>query len=123
VNHTFKPYAKTADGVFEFREVTGVPIGDPKITIQSRKTAAGKYQTKIKGSWPIVQTQTINGISTPVVVRTAYIDTTLTFEGTSTIQERKDVVSETMNLFSSTVNTAANLWLVDTVLANGEGMF
>jgi len=119
VNHTYTPFARSSDGVFEWHEVTGVPIGDKKITIQTRKTAAGRYQTKMKHSAPIVQTSTVNGVAIPVLVRTAYADITLTFDATSTIEERMNFTAKTKAL----LDDVQNAWLVNNVVANGEGMF
>jgi len=41
---------------------------------------------------PVVQTQVINGVSSPVVVRTAFAEVNFMFDGLSTAQERADCV-------------------------------
>jgi hypothetical protein len=41
---------------------------------------------------PVVQDTVVNGVSKPAVVRTSYADLTFTFDGTSTADERSDVL-------------------------------
>lgn len=123
VNHTFIPFGKNADGTFEFHEVTGIPSADPKITALTRKTAAGKLQSKIRIAVPVISNSTVNGISVPVLLRTNYAEVTLTFEATSTLQERKDLTSYTKCVLDSTINTAANAWLVDNAINAGAGIY
>lgn len=91
VNHTYTPRAITA-GVAEVVESSGVPIGDNRVAIELRKTANGRYKAVVRGTFPITQTQIINGVSTPVVVRSAYATVEFSFAGDSSLQERKDVV-------------------------------
>lgn len=91
VNHTYVP-RDIVSGVGTVVESTGVPIGENRLSIALGRTAQGRQKPVLKGVFPIVQTQTINGIATPVVVRTAYAEVTFSFDSTSTEQERKDVV-------------------------------
>lgn len=91
VAHTFTPRDVTGN-VGAVVESTGVPIGDNRVTVELRRTPAGKYKGALKGTFPVVQTQTINGVSSPVVVRTAYATVEFTFDPTSTEQERNDAV-------------------------------
>lgn len=91
VSHTFSPDGDDANGVHIFTEKTGVPIGNSRFTA-SLRNSNGKYRPSLRLQVPIVQTQTINGVSAPVVVRTAYADLTFTFDASSTEQERKDTV-------------------------------
>jgi hypothetical protein len=91
VDHTFTPEA-IANGLGSVTESSGIPIGSNRVSVALNKTSTGRYKVPVKYSFPIVQTQTINGVSTPVVVRTAYADLTFTFDATSTQQERDDVV-------------------------------
>ena len=91
VNHTFTPL-EIKDGVGTVVESTGVPIGNNSYSVSLRKTPQGRYKAALKGQFPIVQTQTVNGVSTPVVVRASYVDVTFSFDGSSTEQERKNVV-------------------------------
>jgi len=94
-NHTFIPVnisngAKGNLGTVE--ESTGVPIGNPQLQVAMNKTAGGRYQGLLKLRVPVVATQTINGVNTPTVVRTAYADLTVTFDPTSNEDERKNLV-------------------------------
>lgn len=92
VNHTFTP-RDIVGGMAEVVESTGVPIGDNRFKIALKETGAtGRYNIDLKLSLPIVQNQTINGITTPVVVRTSRVTVNFSFDKTSTEQERKDAV-------------------------------
>lgn len=91
VQHSFLP-RDIVNGVATVEESTGVPIANNRFSISSRKTRDGRYKITLKGVFPVVQTQSINGISTPAVVRTSYVDMTFSFEGTSTFDERNNVV-------------------------------
>lgn len=91
VAHTFTPDGDDANGVHVFTEKTGVPAGNARYTAQLRKSN-GKYRPSLRLQVPVVQTQTINGVSTPVVVRTAYCEVNFTFDELSSDQERKDCV-------------------------------
>lgn len=100
VNHTFVP-RDIVDGVATVEEYTGVPIGTNRVSMSTKRTSGGRYKVAFKGSFPIVQTQTVNGVSTPVVVRTGYFDLSFAFDATSTEQERKDVVGQLYSMLSS----------------------
>jgi hypothetical protein len=117
VNHTFVPREIDSNGVGAVVESTGVPIGDNRYSIGLRRTAEGRCKATVKMSLPIVQTQTINGISSPVVVRTAYVDCTFTFDSTSTEQERKDAVG----MFQSSFDSAKVL--VNDTIVKLQGVF
>jgi len=91
VNHTYVP-RDIVSNVATVVESTGVPVGDKRVTLSLRNTAGGNSIVTIRGVFPIVNDQTINGVTTPVVVRTAYVDFEFKFSATSTEQERKDVV-------------------------------
>lgn len=96
VAHTFVP-RDIRDNVGTVVESSGIPIGDSRFTISSVRTANGKSKARAQLTVPIVQTQTINGISTPTVVRTSYVDATFTFDSTSTEEERNNVVGMFQN--------------------------
>jgi len=96
VAHTFSPVGIDANGVTSWKEVSGVPIGEKYFTL-SNKFSNGKYRVKLVFKYPIVQTQTVNGISTSVVVRTSYAELNLTFDSTSSLQERQDTVGQLAN--------------------------
>lgn len=117
VNHTFAPLdIDPKTGVASVSEGNGVPIGSPKYTILLKRVN-GRYKAQLKLSVPVVQTQTINGISTPVVVRTAYVDAMFTFDGGSSEQERKDVVG----MFESSLGSTKTL--TNDVLTKLQGVY
>lgn len=91
VDHTFSPDGDDANGVHVFSEKTGVPAGNPRFTASLRQSN-GKYRPTLKLAVPVVQTQTINGVNSPVVVRTAYVELSATFDALSSTQERADAV-------------------------------
>jgi len=109
VVHTFNPVGIDTNGVAKWKEPLGVPVGEKTLTL-SNKLSNGKYRIKLVLSYPISQTQTINGVSTTVVVRTSYAEVNFTFDGQSSTQERADTVEMTARslLASSTqVNAVA----------------
>lgn len=118
-SHVFKPFEKGENGVFSFRDSGSTPVADKVYTISYRKTAGGKYQAKLKLAVPVVQNSIVNGVTIPVVVRTGYVDTTITFDPTSTEQERKDAIS----MFFYSINPDWNGWLVDGVITSNGGMY
>jgi len=91
VAHTYSPDGDDSNGVHLYSEKTGVPAGNPRFS-SSLKSSNGKYRPSLRLSLPIVQTQTINGVSTPVVVRTSYVEVNFTFDQLSSTQERADAV-------------------------------
>jgi len=91
VNHTFTP-RDIVSGLGTVVETSGVPVGENRVQVALNRTTSGRYKGVLKMQLPVVQTETINGVDTPKVVRTAYADLQLTFDGTSTEQERKDLV-------------------------------
>lgn len=90
-DHTFTPDGDDANGVHIFTKKTGVPIGNMRFTAQLRR-GAGRFKPSLRLQIPVVQTQTINGVNSPVVIRTAYVDLNFNFDEASTEQERKDAV-------------------------------
>lgn len=92
VNHTFSPDGTDANGVHLFSEKVGVPASYPKFS--ARLAMGKKARITLKLVVPITQTQVINGVSNPVIVRTAYGDINLTFDPLSTEQERADLVGQ-----------------------------
>ena len=100
VAHTYTPDGDDTNGVHLFSEKTGVPAGNPRFTASIRNSN-GKYRPTLKLTLPVVQTQTINGVSTPVVVRTSYVELNATFDSLSTDQERKDAIGLMVNAMAA----------------------
>lgn len=96
VDHIFTPDGDDPNGVHVFTEKTGVPAGYPRFTAQLR-FSKGKYRPTLRLAVPIVQTQTINGVSAPVIVRTSYVELSATFDALSTTQERADAIGQMTN--------------------------
>lgn len=116
VAHTFVP-RDIRDNIGTVVESSGIPIGDSRFTISTTRTAQGKCKSRAQLTVPVVQTQTVNGVSTPVVVRTAYVDVTFTFDATSTEQERKDVVGMFQSAFD------ASKVLVNDAIVKQQGVY
>lgn len=116
VAHTFAP-RDIQSGVGAVVESSGVPVGDSRYTISLRQTASKKYVGTVKLSVPVVQNQTVNGVTSPTVVRTAYAEATFTFDATSTEQERKDLVG----MFASGFD--ASKVLVNDTLVKLQGVY
>lgn len=91
VAHTFTPRSISGN-VGEVVESTGVPVGNPRATISLTKTTSGRYKATFKLEVPAVQNETINGVTRPVVVRKAYANLEVSFDETSTTQERNNVM-------------------------------
>ncbi|UJQ85212.1 MAG: putative coat protein [Firnpuvirus faecenecus] len=117
VNHTFVPMnIIQPNNVGVLAEITGTPIGEPGFTISNRRSG-GKVRGRVTITVPVVQTQTINGVSTPVVVRRAIADVNLTFDETSTTQERKNLLGFLYSAF------ATGKVLVEDAFVKAEGIY
>lgn len=111
VAHTYSPDGDDANGVHVFTEKTGVPAGYPRFTASLRQSG-GKFRAQLKLAVPVTQTQTINGVSNPVVVRTNYAEVNFTFDGLSSTQERADIVGLIANSLAAS-QTQINDMLVN----------
>lgn len=90
VDLTFVP-RDIVGGVGTVINSSGVPIGDKRLAISVRK-AQSRYHGELRFTIPVVQTETINGIGRPVVVRTAYVTVKTSFDDKSSEQERNDAI-------------------------------
>lgn len=115
VSKTFAPAERnTQTGVVTVAHSDdGSVLARKKLTLSTRK-ASGKRKTRLLLSVPTVQTETINGIASPRVVREIYIDATFTFPDTSSEQERKDA----LGMFQSALDSSKVL--VNDTLIKGE---
>jgi len=100
VAHTYTPDGDDTNGVHVFSEKTSVPAGNPRFTAVL-KQSSGKYRPSLRLAIPVVQTQIINGVSSPVVVRTAFAEVSFTFDSLSTSQERADCVGLMANALAT----------------------
>lgn len=101
VNHSFVAN-NVVNGVAYLRNraASGVPIEDKVLSISSRQ-AGKRDKDKIVLTVPIVQTQTVNGISTPVVVRNGGFEINFFFDVTATDQERKNIMGMAYSLLGT----------------------
>lgn len=91
VNHTFTP-KDIVSGVGTVIESTGVPLGQSTLTVSSKRTNSGRYKAILHLKVPVVQDQTINGITKPIIVREAHANVDFTFDEASTEAERNNLV-------------------------------
>lgn len=101
VNHNFVAN-NVVNGVAYLRNraASGVPIEDKVLSISSRQ-AGKRDKDKLVLTVPIVQTQTVNGISTPVVVRNGGFEINFFFDVTATDQERKNIMGMAYSLLGT----------------------
>lgn len=93
INHTFVPSGIDRNGVAKLTEYTGVPLAEPSLTISRNENATTqKVKNRMVFRFPVVQTETINGISVPKIVREAVVDLTFTFHRSSSEQERNNAI-------------------------------
>lgn len=115
VTHTFVP-RDIVSGVGTVVEAGTTPIGENRITV-SMKKAGTRYKGELRITMPVVATETINGVSRPTIVRTAYGSLSVSFDEKSTMQERKNLVT----LIASALNP--NRVLVNDALVNLQGVY
>jgi len=100
VTHSFSPDGEE-NGVFRFVETDGVPVGDNVLTVSKNVTPAQKRKLRVRLAMPVTVTETVNGVDSPKIVRTAYADFAFTFDKESTLQERKNLVGLMAGLLAS----------------------
>lgn len=114
VNHSFVPADIAQPGsVGVLLESSGVLMNANKLTVSSRKTTGGKLKGRVTLAVPIVET--VAGV--PTVTRVGYITTETTFDLTSTLQERKNVVG----MMYSALDSAKSL--INDTIVKGEAVF
>jgi len=101
VAHTYSPDGDDSNGVHLYSEKTTVPAGNPRFSARLPAPSNGKYRPSLRLQVPVTQTQTIDGVSTPVVVRTAYVEVNFTFDALSSTQERADAVGLMVNALAA----------------------
>lgn len=108
---TFSP-GDIVQGVATLLNRSGVPIADQKVTFSSTQTPTGRQKVAIKFAVPIVQDATVNGVTRPTVVRTAYAELNFSFDGASSVSERAAM----RNYVSTLLNQNFGYDLVDNLL-------
>lgn len=91
VNHTFNPQ-NIVSGVARVAESSGIPLGDNAVTISIARNGNGRYKAHLKFTFPVLQTETVNGVSKPVIVRSSFAEVHFNFDQSSSEAERNDVV-------------------------------
>lgn len=115
VAHVFQP-RDVQNGTGLVVSNSGVPVGEEKLTVSMRKSAS-KFRGKLTLTVPVVQTETVNGISIPVAVRTAYATLDVTFDETSSTQERTNLIG----MLADSLGTSKTL--VHNTLVGLEGVY
>jgi hypothetical protein len=115
VDHTFTPHG-IPNGVAVVVKTDGTPVGDWKFTVGTRKSAQ-RRRISLRLSVPVVATETINGVNSPKVVRTAYANVDFNFDVNSTTQERDDLVG----MLSSALDSGSTL--VDKTVVDLEEVY
>lgn len=90
-DHTFNPQGPTPSGAQVFTESTGVPLADKRLVVTHSSTAGGKRKVALKLTFPVVQNATVDGITQPRLIRSAYCDVLFTFDASSLTTERNDM--------------------------------
>jgi len=111
VAHTYTPDGDDKNRVHLYSEKGSVPAGNARFST-SLTQSGGRYRGRLKLAIPVVQTQTINGVSSPVVVRTGYVEVTTSFDSLSSTQERADAIGLMTNSLSAS-QTQVNDFLVN----------
>lgn len=99
VTHTFTPRSKD-NGVGVCGESSGVPLGENTLSVSMRR-AGTKYKGRLRIAMPVVVTQTIDSVDSPLVTRTAYADVQVSFDQSSSTQERDNLVGMLANALGS----------------------
>lgn len=90
VNLTFVPREIVKD-VGTVVNSAGTPVGEKRCSVSMMKRNS-RFKGEVRLALPVVVTEVINGVSRPVVARTAYVTLTADFANESTEQERNDAI-------------------------------
>lgn len=119
VNHTLTPrelLQPNSVGVVS-EAGSGLPFaGQLRLSVSGRRSN-GKLRSRVVLTAPVTQQQTVNGVTSYVVVRSAIADLSVTFDETSTTQERDDLVG----MLASAL--ASSKVLVDSTIVEGENVW
>lgn len=117
VAHTFTPRSLEKGVATVIKaDASGLPISEMRYSISTRR-ANGRIRTSVKFAVPIVQTEIINSVSRPIVVRESYVDVTFNFHETSTEAERNNVVG----MFADSL--APTKILVNDTIVKAQGVY
>ncbi|UUW21299.1 MAG: coat protein [Guiyang fiers-like virus 5] len=116
-DRTFTP-SGAPSGVAELVELNaaGVALARARITVKSSQTTTGRFKSSINIAVPVVQDAVVGGVTRPTVVRTAYVDMTITTDAASTLDERTALrmiaghILDTANVVSGSIADQAGLY-------------
>lgn len=89
-DHIFVPQLQNDDTAI-FEKTDGIPLGNERLTVVVRRNG-DRTKASLVLAMPQLVTETINGVSRNAVDRTNYARVDFTFDNSSTLQERKNVV-------------------------------
>lgn len=111
VTHTLVPNRIDAQGVAHYVEAGATSLGDLKATVSLRRTADnGKIKFNLRIAQPVVANETINGVVSPKLLRTAYADLTFTADSSSSAQERGDILRLLGNAIDTLDTQTFTVW-------------
>lgn len=113
-NVTYSPYEIDSSGVARLRTAAETVIGASELTVSGR-TATANRRVTVKLQIPVVQTETVNGISVPKVVRVAIAKCELSLPITSSTAERTSLRKQ--------IAGALDNVLVGAVIDNNENLY
>lgn len=100
VSHVLLPDSPNGS-VWTFSNDAATTLEQKSLTISSVKGDNGNTKVRLVLKCPVVQTETINGISNPKLVRTAFADVTFKFSDGSSDLERANTVGMLASLLAS----------------------
>lgn len=115
VDHVFSPQ-EINDNVGILVNTDGVPVGNERLGVSLRYTG-NRYKATLTLQVPVVGEEVINNVSSPKILRTAYVEATFSFANTSTLRERKNVVG----MFADALGTDQPL--IDAVLTKLQNVY
>lgn len=100
VAHVFTSDKRDNNGTVVAVRNTGVLSANEILSISARN--GGKYRNvRFTLMVPIVQTETLNGISRPLEVRRGYAEVKFSFDRNSSLKERENLVGLTYNALAA----------------------
>jgi len=91
-NYTMTPDGEVGGvGYVAAADASGITISKKRLAL-SRRASGERVRFVEKWQFPLMVSQTINGVTVPTVAKIAYVDVTFNFSNLHTEQERKDVV-------------------------------
>lgn len=110
-NFTLTPDGeKGGVGILAKADSSGIAISKKRLSLERRPNGS-RIRFVERWQFPVMVTETINGVSIPRVARVAYVDITWNFQDTHLEQERNDVVGMVMS-----AHETGKLFMHDTIV-------